>query len=474
MNTKKNYAEKDAVLMQHPDYQQELVQIIRSNISPKALMEQVREYHENDIASVLELLNKKEREHLYHILDTETLSNILEYTEDISPYLNELSLRKKVNILSCIEADKAADYLKKLDKSERNTLIELMDESVKQDIALFQSFDEDEIGNIMTTNYIEIVSDISVREAMRELIEQAAENDNVSTIYVVDENRIFYGAIDLKDLIIARESSDLKSLIMTAYPYVYAHEQIEDCVARIKDYSEDSIPVLDNGNRLLGVITAQDFMQVVDDELGDDYAKLAGLTAEEDLKESVMESTRKRLPWLIMLLALGMGVSSVVGLFESVVAELTIIVCFQSLILDMAGNVGTQSLAVTIRVLMDENLSGKQKLSLIIKESKVGLTNGAILGILSFIAIGLYTCLLKGKSFGFSFAVSACTGIALLISMVLAAFAGSIIPIFFKKIKIDPAVASGPLITTINDLVAVITYYGLAWIFLIQTLHLAG
>lgn len=235
MNTKKNYAEKDAALMHHPDYQQELVQIIRSNISPKALMEQVREYHENDIASVLELLNKKEREHLYHILDTETLSNILEYTEDISPYLNELSLRKKVNILSCIEADKAADYLKKLDKSERNTLIELMDESVKQDIALFQSFDEDEIGNIMTTNYIEIVSDISVREAMRELIEQAAENDNVSTIYVVDENRIFYGAIDLKDLIIARESSDLKSLIMTAYPYVYAHEQIEDCVARIKD-----------------------------------------------------------------------------------------------------------------------------------------------------------------------------------------------------------------------------------------------
>ena len=162
------------------------------------------------------------------------------------------------------------------------------------------------------------------------------------------------------------------------------------------------------------------------------------------------------------------------GIFENVAAQLTIVVCFQSLVLDMAGNVGTQSLAVTIRVLMDEKLSGLQKLSLIWKETKVGFINGILLALLSLGMIGLYTWIFKGKDLFFAFAVAGCVGAALLLSMTLAAFAGTVIPVFFKKINIDPAVASGPLITTVNDLVAVVAYYGLAWIFLIQVLHLAG
>ena len=184
------------------------------------------------------------------------------------------------------------------------------------------------------------------------------------------------------------------------------------------------------------------------------------------------KSIGKRLPWLVILLGLGMVVSSVVGLFEAVVAHLTLIVCFQSLVLDMAGNVGTQSLAVTIRVLMDEHLSGKHKLFLISKEARVGLLNGLLLGVLSFAFIGLYLLLLKGQSVLMAFSISACTGIALLVSMVLSSIAGTAIPILLKKIKVDPAVASGPLITTINDLVAVVSYYGLAWILLINILHL--
>ena len=147
-------------------------------------------------------------------------------------------------------------------------------------------------------------------------------------------------------------------------------------------------------------------------------------------------------------------------------------VCFQSLILDMAGNVGTQSLAITIRVLMDENLTGKQKLYLVAKEARVGLCNGLILGILSFAFIGAYL-MLKGEAAQLAFSVSACTGIALSVSMVLSSVSGTTVPLLFKKMNIDPAVASGPLITTINDLVAVVTYYGLAWILLIHTLHLA-
>ena len=470
MNKKKNIG--IATTTQHPDYEHEIITIIRSTLTPKLIKEKIGEYHENDIAAAIDLLRKDERHKLYSILDTQTLADVLEYSEQRNNYIDEMGIRKRVDILSRLEVTTAVEYLHQLDKSQRSMLIDLLEDDLKKEIALSSSFDKDEIGSRMTTNYISIDAKIGVRQAMKALVEQAADNDNISTIYVLDDDSTMLGAIDLKDLIIARESTSLESIIMTSYPYVYANELIEDCIERIRDYSEDSIPVLDENNRLTGVLTAQDIVQLVNDILGEDYAKLAGLSSEEDLQEPLKKSIGKRLPWLVILLGLGMVVSSVVGLFETVVAHLTLIVCFQSLVLDMAGNVGTQSLAVTIRVLMDEHLSGKQKLFLISKEARVGLLNGLILGVLSFAFIGLYLLLLKGQSVLMAFSISACTGIALLVSMVLSSIAGTAIPILLKKIKIDPAVASGPLITTINDLVAVVSYYGLAWILLINILHL--
>lgn len=290
---------------------------------------------------------------------------------------------------------------------------------------------------------------------------------------MVDQKESFCGAIDLKDLIIARKYTALEDLITTSYPYVYAKESIDACIEDLKDYSEDSIPVLDYDKKILGVITAQDIVEVVDEEMGEDYARLAGLTAEEDLNEPLLESMKKRIPWLIVLLVLGLLVSTVVGVFEQVVSQITLVICFQSLILDMAGNAGTQSLAVTIRVLMDENLAGGQKIRLMFKEMRVGAINGFLLGMLSFVFIGVYIAVMKGRGAGFGFAVSACIGFSLMVAMVISSITGTVIPMFFHKIKIDPAVASGPLITTINDLVAVVTYYGLTWILLINVLQLA-
>lgn len=453
---------------QHPDYQHELIDIIRSNLPPKALKEKLLDYHENDIAAVLESLSKDERLKIYNILDPETLSDILEYADDFGVYFKELGIKKQAQVLSETEADSAAEYLKQLDKTQRKTLIDLMDDESKKAVLLVASFDEDEIGSRMTTNFIKIRAGISIKEAMSELVAQAADNDNVSTIYVADKNNEFYGAIDLKDLIIARQNTVLDDIILTSYPYVYADEEIDDCVDRLKDYSEDSIPVLDSKNRLVGVITSQDIVEIVDETMGEDYAKLGGLSSEEDIKEPIKTSVKKRLPWLIILLGLGMIVSSVVGLFENIVAQLTILVCFQSLVLDMAGNVGTQSLAVTIRVLTNDNLKFREKLRLMAKETKTGFLNGIILGIASFIFIGLYIYLFKEHNLAFAFAVSACIGAAMLISMALSSVTGTAVPLIFKKIKIDPAVASGPLITTVNDLVAAISYYGLAWLFLIK------
>lgn len=464
---------QEASVSKRPVYAEEISKIIQSKASPKIIKEQLLNYHENDIAEALDTMSSPERKRLYRILDTEDLADVFEYVEEdnVSKYLAEMDIKKQTAIISGMDADKAVRLLRQLNKREREILIELIDSESKTDIALISSFDEEQIGSKMTTNFVSIYSSLTIKGATRELIKQAAENDNISTLYVVDNNHVFCGAVHLNDLIIAREDDSLDNLIVTSYPFVYAKEDIDDCIEWMKDYSEDSLPALDENNKLIGVITSQDIIKVVDDELGEDYAKLAGLTSEEDLEEPLKQSIKKRLPWLIVLLGLGLLVSTVVGMFEEVVAQLTIIICFQSLILDMAGNVGTQSLAVTIRVLMDENLSGKQKAKLVFKEGRIGFSNGLILGLLGFTLIGMYIHFVKAEPWGFSFSVSVCIGAALLLSMIISSVVGTVIPMFFKKINIDPAVASGPLITTINDLVAVITYYGLAWIFLIEFLH---
>lgn len=458
------------------DYTGEILKIIRSNTSPAVMCSRLEDYHANDLADVMPELTVQERCKLYRILDMDMLSDIFEYTDsdNAAEYLKEIDVKKGAAILSRMETDALVEVLHKIDKAKKRLLLDLMDDEVRHDIEVIASFDDDEIGSKMTTNCIIIRENLTVKQAMSSLVEQAAKNDNISTLFVVTEQQKFYGAIDLKDLIIARQDRALEDLVVTSYPYVYAEEDIDDCIEKLKDYSEDSVPVLDNDNRLLGVITSANIIDLVDDEMGEDYAMFAGLTAEEDLKEPLKESMKKRMPWLIVLLGLGMVVSSVVGVFEHVVTQLPIIMAFQSLILDMAGNVGTQSLAVTIRVLMDESLTGKQKVELVFKEMKIGLCNGGLLGILSFVVIGLYIYLFKGKTLLFSYAVSGCIGVALLLAMLISSAVGTCIPLFFKKINIDPAVASGPLITTVNDLVAVVTYYGLGWILLIQVLHLAG
>lgn len=462
--------------VQVQDHSQEILSVIRSNASPGILRNKLEDYHENDLADIFPELTLAERRKICRILDTDMLSDIFEHIDQkqAAEYLDEMDVKKAAAILSAMETDAVVDVLKMTSKEKRSLLTELLDDDAKKDIAVIAAFDEDEIGSWMTTNCIVIRENLTVKQAMSSLVEQAAKNDNISTIFMVTEDQTFYGAMDLKDLIIARQDKSLEDLVATSYPYVYAEEDIDDCIEELKAYSEDSIPVLDNDNRLLGVITSANIIDLVDDEMGEDYAMLAGLTAEEDLKEPLKESMKKRMPWLLVLLGLGMVVSSVVGVFENVVTQLPIIMAFQSLILDMAGNVGTQSLAVTIRVLMDESLTGKQKLELVFKEMRIGLCNGALLGILSFVLIGLYIYLFKGKTLVFAYAVSGCIGVALLLAMLISSAVGTCIPLFFKKAGVDPAVASGPLITTVNDLVAVVTYYGLGWVFLIGILHLAG
>ena len=456
------------------DYVKELVEIINQEERDDQLAEKLSAYHENDIAEAFELLDKKGRRKLYRVLDTEWMSEVFAYLDDVGTYLEELEADDAADIIENMDADDAVDVLQEVDDNVREKLVSLMNEEATEDIELICSYQEDQIGSMMTTNFIEISRTLTIKQAMRQLIAQAEDNDNISILYVTDEDGMFYGAIDLKDLIIARAGESLESLISTSYPYVLASDSITDNLERLKDYAEDSIPVLDQEHHIIGVITAQDLVEAVDDEMGEDYAQLAGLTTEEDLDESVGQSMKKRLPWLLVLLCLGLGVSTVAGMFEKVMKQLTLIVFFQSVVLGMSGNSGTQSLAVTIRVLMDEELTGKERLKMVWKEARVGFCDGLLLGLVSFVCIGIYIMLAKAKPALYAFSVSGCVGTALMVAMTISSLVGTVVPIVLHKIHIDPAVASGPLISTVSDLVAVVTYYGLSWLLLLNIIGLTG
>ena len=455
---------------------QEIIQFIREEKDRDTLLSRLDDYHDYDIAQALEEITPQERRELYFKMGAEWSAEIFAYYDEPETLLTELAPKEAAVVIEHMDSDDAAELLEQLPVSFHDRVEENLSEETSGDIKLISSYEDDEIGSLMSTNYIFIYYKLSVKEAMKELIRQSADNDNITTLYAVDENDCFYGAIDLKDLILAREHTSLESIIVSSYPFVHDHDDLEECMDWIRDYEEDSLPVLNKEDHLIGVITVQDIVDYLEAESKEVYNKLAGIAeggGSEDMKETLLTSMKKRLPWLVALLFLGMFVSSVVGMFEGIVSKIAILVCFQSLILDMAGNVGTQSLAVTIRVLMDDDITFKNKLALVWKEVKIGMANGGLLGLVSFICIGAYICLFKGKSLLYGFTVSACVGISLLLAMAISSLSGTVIPLFFHKIKVDPAVASGPLITTVNDLVAVVTYYGMAWLTLIHLLHLA-
>ncbi len=456
------------------DYEQEIIELLQSSLPDEEIAEKLSDYHDNDIASALDDLDKDALKRVYEILGEEKFSEILAYVETSHEFLAGLSADLAAKFLENMDTDDAVDILENMDDETAQTIVDHMEKETGEEIRMIQSYEDDEIGSRMTTNYIVIQKDLDIRSAMKELVKQAGENDNIMTIYVVDENDSFYGAIDLKDLIVARDTADLSDLIITSYPYLTDHEIVSDCIERIKSYAEDSIPVLNEEGHILGVITSQDIVEAVDDELGEDYAKLAGLSEEEDLNEKTSVSIRKRIPWLIALLLLGMLTSTLVGAFEGVIAAIPVVIAFQSLILSMSGNVGTQSLAVTIRVIADEDLTMADKVKLIFKEGKVGFGNGLILGIISVLVVGFYIHFAKGEAWNYSVTVSVCVGFAMLVAMLVASITGTIIPLFFNKIKVDPAAASGPFISTLNDILGVALYYGLCWFLLIKVFGLGG
>ena len=448
---------------------EELIKLIHES-DIETLKKELQNYHNNDIAKVQPDLSEEDQEKLLKALDEEDLSDVVSYVEDFDEFIENMDTETVADIIEGMDVDDAVDALEELDEEEQEEILaKIEDKELVEDIKLIKSYEDEEIGSKMTTNFIVVDRDILVKDAMKVVIKEAEEHDNIMTIYVKDTDNKFYGSIDLKELIIARKNQSIEDIIHTSYPFVYAHELIDECLTKIKEYALNLVPVLDDDDILIGVITSDDIVEVVDEELGEDYAKLAGLTEEEELDESIFESCKKRLPWLALLMFLAMVVSILISSFEAAISKIAVIVFFQSMILGMAGNCGTQSLAVTIRVLTDEEIDAKKILQIIFKELRIGLLNGFFLGLLSFVSVFAFLYVSKkpiiagDDVFILSDAlqVSFIVALSLFVALAIATVVGTVIPILLKKLKIDPAVASGPFISTINDICAVIIYYGL-------------
>lgn len=430
------------------------------------LKENLSIYHENDIADCLSELTKEERLKVYKCLDIEYLSEVFSFFDDAKPYFDELDEEHIAEIISNMDADDAMDALEDLGEDNREEVEKLLDEDIVEDINLLDSYNEDEIGSMMTTNFNTISKNCTVKEAMKAVVANAADNDNINIIYVLNDDNTYYGAIHLKDLIIARSTTSLEDIIKTSYPVLNAHAIISDVLEELKDYGLDYLPVLNDNQEIVGIITNDDIIQAVDEEMSEDYSKLAGLTEEVTVNSSVWHSIAKRIPWLLILLVFDLFVSSIISGFEGLIGLFPLVAAFQSLILDMSGNSGTQSLAVTILGLSDTELDGKHIWKIVGKEVRIGFLNGLIAGSIACVVVGLFIMFFKSASLTINgttvqpFVISGIIGGTLVLGMTIASFIGCIVPIIFKKIHIDPATASGPFITSLNDILTVFIYFG--------------
>ena len=330
--------DKVQIQSEENNYRKLILELIRSECSAEELRTALEDYHDYDVASVIGELTRGERERLLGAIGHEAAADIASYLDDAAEYLSEIELGEVADIIENMDADDALEVLEDFDEKVREEVLELIEnKAVKEDIRLLGSYPDDVFGSRMSTNYIAIDRGLTVKKAVKELVSLAAENDNINKIFVTEADGSFYGAIDLKDLIVARSTDSLEDLIYTAFPYVLDTDKIDENIERVRGYFEILIPVLTaDEKKLVGVITSSSIVELVDETIGDDYAKLAALGSEEEEDEGLFISLKKRIPWLIILLFMGLAVSAVVDLFEGVIAELPMIVSFQSLILGMA------------------------------------------------------------------------------------------------------------------------------------------
>lgn len=405
-------------------------------------------------------LDESERKEIYSYLSPKELADMFdvieEDNENMKDYLAEMRPNYAAEMLAEMYTDNAVDLLNMLEKSQKAKYLSLMSMESAGEIKELLHYEDDTAGSIMTTEYVSIVANQTVRSAMYVLKNQAGVAETIYYVYVVDQDNHLVGVISLRDLIVNEDDTMISDVLSERVISVHVGDDQEDVAKMIRDYDFLAVPVIDYDDHLLGIVTVDDIIDVIDDEAASDYSGLAGVNVEE-VSENPFKAASKRLPWLITLLFLGMSTASLISHYEALVSEASILAVFISLITGTAGNAGTQSLAVAVRRLAVGDEKDNNFSRLIISEVLTGLVTGAITGITILIVVGIWK---QNLPLGFVI------GTAMFCAITVANLAGSLIPMLMDKLGFDPAVASGPFITTLSDLTSVLIYFNIAGLFM--------
>jgi len=417
------------------------------------------EMHPFDQAEFFMEVDATDRMLIYSYLSPEEVAAMMEHIEleDTEPFFSEMDPRFASMIFAEMATDDAVDILNEMEKDKVVSFLTIMDEEDAEDIKDLLHYEEKTAGSIMTTEYISVFKTQSVRDTMLQLKEEGPDAETIYYLYVVDRDKKLVGVLSLRDLIISSDETKIEDIMNENVYYVSVAEDQEEVAKIMRDYDFLAVPVVDFQQHLLGIITVDDILDVIDEEASEDYSKLAGISDGDRPDTSPLVAAKKRLPWLVILLFLGLLTASLIGQFEDTLSQVTILSIFIPLIAGMAGNTGTQALAVAVRGLATGEYGTEGKLKLILREAGTGLITGTVCGIIITVVIFLWQHNLY---------LGILVGLSIMSTLVVATLAGSLIPIIMHRMKIDPAVASGPFITTINDIISVLIYFGLATAFM--------
>ena len=439
---------------------QEISQLI-SNKKNKEIKKKVKEIHYADLAEIINELNFQESIYLIKLIDSDKTSDVLtELDEDVrEKILERLSEKEIAGEIKELDSDDAADILSELSDEKQEKVISLIkDENITENIRELLNYEEDSAGGLMAKELISVNENWSVLTCLREIRKQAKDITRVHSIYVLNKKKVLIGRLSLKDLITSPSKSKIKEIYIPKVDYVNVNDSADEVAKLMSKYDLEAIPVVNDKTELLGRITIDDIVDYIKDEAEEDYLLAAGISNDVEADDSILELTKARLPWLILGLFGGLGSVFILENFEGIMAtkELRALFFYTPLIAAMAGNVGVQSSAIVVQGLANDQIKGSL-ISRLIKEISLTLLNGIILSLI-IIVFGL----LINQSLDMSVTIS----VSMILVIIVAALIGTSVPIILEKFGIDPAIATGPFITTGNDVIGILLFFYIAKIIL--------
>ena len=425
----------------------------------KSIISLFEEMHYADVAEILDELSFDKVVYIIKLLDSEKTSAVLmELDEDIrEKILQNLSAKEIAEEVEELDSDDAADIIGELSEERQEAVMsQIEDEEQVKEIEELLTYDEDSAGGLMAKELVKVNENWSVLKCVREMRMQAEKVTRVHSIYVVDDLDKLKGRLSLKDLLITSTKTAISEVYIPNVDFVNVHDNLDEVSNKMRKYDLEAIPVVDNDGILLGRITIDDIVDVIKEEADKDYQLAAGLTQDVEADDSILQLTKARLPWLFLGLLGGVGAFLIMQMFENTFSENAILFFFTPLIAAMAGNVGVQSSAIIVQGLANDDVKGSIN-SRLIKEMLLATLNGIVLALFLFLFVWLFI-----GNINTALAIS----VSLVAVVIVAGLIGTFVPLFLNKQGIDPAIATGPFITTSNDIFGILIYFMIAKIIL--------